>query len=103
MGWRQDIRLMAVDVDVMKAELAIVRKALVVTNAKLDLLTKTNQEQVTKMSDRLIEMAMVRQGFPAPASVHRNAARMEQPTEGPDLWEDKDKWPPKGHVSMEMP
>lgn len=103
MGWKKDLSSLVVEVDILRIELATVRKSLLSVNAKLDLLTKTNQEQVTKMSDRLIEMAMVRQGFPAPASVHRNAARMEQSVEEPDNWTDDDKWPPKGHVAMNMP
>lgn len=105
MSWRQEITRLVGEVDMLNVRMANVSKSLVAVNAKLDLLTKTNQEQVTKLADRLVEMAMVQNGFSTPASVHRNAARMEQPPdppgEGPDLWEDK--WPPDGHVAINMP
>lgn len=95
--------MLAENATVMEMQISSVSRSLIAVNAKLDLLTKVNQEQVTKLADRLVEMAMVRQGSPGPASVHRSAARMEKPAEGPDLWESEDKWPPEGHVSMEMP
>ncbi len=67
-----------------------------------------NRLSTDRMADRLIEMAMVHRGSAQSASVHRNAARLERPSEMPeatdDAWaETQDDWPPKGHDTLNMP
>jgi len=64
--------------------------------------------QIAKMTDRMIELAMVRQGAVVDSVAHRRAAALEEVRQSKQsLWEgeveDEDEWPPKGYQTYPTP
>lgn len=106
MSWKDDLR----DVSAMSKQnfhrLAAMEKRQEVMNTKLDLIQRLVQDQVAKMADRVIEMAMVQQGGLSDANSHRRVAGLDDkiPEATEDIWADeKDDWPPPGCAALEMP
>lgn len=65
-------------------------------------------EQIAKLCDRIVELAMVRQGAVVDSVAHRRAAALEETTQTTQaLWEaeveDEDEWPPKGFQTYPTP
>lgn len=57
----------------------------------------------SRMMDRLVELAMVKQGAVQEATVHRAQSRLENQPVNTDEWEDKEeKWPPEGCTVVDI-
>ena len=57
------------------------------------------------LADRMIEMAMVRQGNSEMAATHRRTLSEQLVPDEADLWQDspETEWPPPGHDAIAMP
>lgn len=106
MSWRQELKDMALEVTEIRTELTRIKRVEMSVNAKLDVLSRTIHEQLVRVVDRIIEMAMVNQGGRSDAVKHRHVARLDDqtPEKTDDPWaEEQDDWPPPGADVMNMP
>ncbi len=111
MGWKSDLEAIALEVTETRTEVARVKRLEASLHAKIDrliltvgMLEKTYSRAADRMADRMIEMAMVRQGAPGMAATHRRTLQ-ETPEEGADPWQDspETQWPPSGCSVVNMP
>lgn len=82
--------------------------AAVQTNKRLEALQATVESQnklIDKLADRLIQMAMVKQGMGREAAGHRRSEQTSGTAVDDDLWteEKEGEWPPPGHDALTMP
>ncbi len=105
MGWKEDLREVEHNTDKVFIQLGSMERRQAAMNTKIDLVVRLVQEQMTRMSDRLIEMAMVNNGMGRDAAIHRRSLTEEAPTPPADLWQDnpENEWPPKGHDALNLP
>lgn len=106
MKWRETLESTYARVRIIRDEVVEVKRGQIAMNAKLDMVCRSVQDQVTRMADRVIEMAMVNQGGRSDAVKHRHVTRLDDrvPEDTGDPWaEQQDDWPPKGHDSLNMP
>ena len=106
MKWRETLEVVEARTQVNRDLLEEIRHSQVAMGAKLDLVSRTFQEQISRLVDRIIEISMVNQGGLSDAVKHRHVARQDDKVveEKPDPWdEDSDEWPPPGHDVMNLP
>ena len=105
--WKDDLAGVREDLNATQKFMDSLYRQQVAMSTKLDLMHRLIQDQVAKMADRLIEMAMISQGGVGrkDANLHRQVANQDDQTpENDNIWgEHKDDWPPPGTVSMELP
>ena len=111
MSWKDDLVAIALEVTEARTEIFRVKRLEASLHAKIDgliltvgMLEKTYSRAADRMADRMIEMAMVRQGAPGMAATHRRTLQ-ETPEEGADPWQDSpdSQWPPPGCDAVNMP
>ncbi|KKN17687.1 hypothetical protein LCGC14_0963460 [marine sediment metagenome] len=105
MGWKEDLKEIGIRTQGLQTHLGMLDRRQIMMNRKIDLVVKSIQDQMTRMGDRLIEMAMVNNGMGRDAAIHRRSLN-EDPKESPsDLWEDNSEteWPPRGCDALNMP
>lgn len=105
MGWKEQVESTSLNVASHLIEIRHLQRQQAAMNTKLDLVVKLVQEQVTRMGDRLIEMAMVNNGMGRDAATHRRSLAEETVTPPQDLWQEnpENEWPPKGFDALSMP
>ncbi len=105
MGWKEQVESTSLNVASQHFDLKHLQRQQAAMNTKLDLVLKLVQEQMTRMGDRLIEMAMVNNGMGRDAAIHRRSLTEEASTPPVDLWQDtpENEWPPKNHDALNMP
>jgi hypothetical protein len=107
MGWKEDLKRTADGIARHDAILKGITSLLAAQSKRISELThtvKTMSSAADRMADRLIEMAMVNNGAPRDASIHRRALQDEVPQEQADLWQDNPstEWPPPGHDALNL-
>lgn len=110
MSWKDDLTKLVEQNEMFGKQLQDLRERIQVTNqsiAGLKILVEKraiNQDRAAdRMADRMIEMAMVKQGSPDMATAHRRTLD-ESSQEGADLWQDnpETQWPPPGCDAIDM-
>lgn len=113
MSWKEDIAKMVEQNDMierllrlLQGQVAINSKRIEAVRVLLDGQIKNQSRSADRMADRMIEMAMVNQGKPTEAAVHRT--RSDNAFSSQDAWavgseqNPDDVWPPAGCDSMEL-
>jgi len=89
-------------------ELGDLHREIIRLNEEIKSLKEQNYMMVSKMSDKVIEMAMVDRGRSRDAVAVRAQERMDStPLHGEQDggWTEdgEEEWPPKGHIEVRMP
>lgn len=104
MSWKDDIKDTVARMDLLMKEIVILYQRIEKLETTLGRQVADQSRAADRMADRMIEMAMVRQGAPDMAATHRRTLD-EKPVEGTDLWQDspEEQWPPPGCTEVRMP
>lgn len=111
MGWKDDIGRLVEQNDTIERLLRVLQGQVVINTKRIEAMRvlldghiKNQSRSADRMADRMIEMAMVRQGAPEMAASHRRTLD-EKSVEGADLWQDnpETQWPPPGCDAVNVP
>lgn len=111
MGWKDDLAALVEQTTRAAKLLQVLHGQIALNTRRLEEMKIVMESQIgdqsrsaDRMADRMIEMAMVRQGSPEMAATHRRTLSEKRP-EGVDLWQDNPEtaWPPPGHDAISMP
>ena len=112
MSWKDDLTKVIEQNEKMLHMMAIIQGQGVLNSKRIEALKVIIDAQIKgagrsadRMGDRLIEMAMVRQGRPVEAAAHRRSLDEVQDQEGSDPWADdpESQWPPPGCDAVNIP
>ncbi len=112
MGWKDDLveikeqnERMIHLIRMNQGQLEINNKRIETMQVLLNGLIKNQSRSADRMADRMIEMAMVRQGSPEMAATHRRTLSECLVPDETDLWQDNPstQWPPPGCDAVDMP
>ncbi len=112
MSWKDDLTKVIEQNEKMMQMMAVIQGQGVLNSKRIEALKVIIDAQVKgagrsadRMADRMIEMAMVRQGRPVEAAAHRRSLDEAEAPEGRDLWQDdvESQWPPPGCDAIDMP